>query len=70
MLGAMKASCHQLRRRGLLLWLALLALLVSMGNPEISMPRDIRNYLFVVDITQSMNVRDMQVDGVAASKLA
>lgn len=56
-------------RHGLLLWLALLALLAAIADPTIHLPRAIHNYLFVIDITQSMNVRDMQVAGQPASRL-
>lgn len=69
MLGRMKTFQARLRRNGLNLWLALLTLLIAILNPKVNLPRDIRNYVFVVDITQSMNVRDMQLDGKAASRL-
>lgn len=65
----MKAAYFALRQRGLMLWAALPALLLAMLNPEIRLPHDIHNFVFVVDITQSMNVRDMSLNGTAASRL-
>lgn len=56
-------------RNGLNLWLALIALLVAMLNPSIKLPRDIHNYVFVIDITQSMNVSDMTIAGLSATRL-
>ena len=50
MLGGMQL----LRRYNL--WLALLALLIAVLNPTVKLPRDIRNYVFVIDITQSMKI--------------
>lgn len=52
-----------------MLWFALPALLLAALNPTVSWPHDIRNFVFVVDITQSMNVRDMSLNGLAASRL-
>jgi len=66
----MKAFHAWLVHQGLILWLALLALLLAIQNPSIELPRDIRNYVFVLDITQSMNVNDMTLDGNSASRLA
>lgn len=40
-----------------------------MADPVIRLPRDIHHYLFIIDITQSMNVRDMQWQGVTVSRL-
>lgn len=65
----MKAAYLALHQRGLMLWAALPALLLAMLNPEIRLPHDIHNFVFVVDITQSMNVRDMSLNGTAASRL-
>lgn len=70
MLGSMKALHAWLVRKGLILWFALFALLIATLNPRIELPRDIRNYVFVLDITQSMNVLDMPLDGNIASRLA
>ena len=70
MLRNMNVMLRQQSRHSLRLWAALLALLIAMANPAIRLPRDIRNYMFVIDITQSMNVRDMQLAGRAVSRLA
>ena len=58
---------HRLRRYNL--WLAFVALLIAIINPAAKLPRDIRNYVFVIDITQSMNVRDMTIAGIGATRL-
>lgn len=65
----MKTIYLKLRRRGLMLWAALFALLLAMLNPSVTLPHDIRNYVFVIDITQSMNVPDMQQDDRPVSRL-
>ncbi len=49
---------------------ATLLLLVALFRPTVTMPRDIYSYMLVVDITQSMNVEDMKVDGKPASRIA
>ncbi len=69
MLQGMKTVFLRLQQNGLFLWAALLALLVAIYNPLINVPRDIHNYVFVVDITQSMNVRDKRVAGVDVTRL-
>lgn len=43
------------------LWLGLMALGIAIYNPHIHLTQDFDHYMFVVDITQSMNVEDMQV---------
>ena len=48
---------------------ALLFLVIAVYAPEIVIARDFRNYMFVVDITQSMNVQDMRVNKQLASRL-
>ena len=45
-------------------------LLLALPRPTVSMPRDIYTYMLVVDITQSMNVEDMVLDGKPVSRLA
>jgi len=57
-------------KHGLILILALIAVLVATLSPKIELRRDIRNYLFIVDITQSMNVQDMLLNGSKASRIA
>lgn len=65
----MKVLHARLRRNGLYLWGALFSLLFATLNPKIEIPRDIHNYVFVLDITQSMNVRDMSIHGNHISRL-
>lgn len=48
---------------------ATILLLAALLRPTVNMQRDIYSYLLVVDITQSMNVVDMKVDGKPASRL-
>jgi mxaL protein len=49
---------------------AVLLLLLALLRPSLSVQRDIYSYLLVVDITQSMNTQDMQLDGKPASRIA
>lgn len=58
------------QRDALLLISALILLVVSLFHPTIPLERDLHNYLFVVDITQSMNTADMKLGGQPASRLA
>lgn len=58
-----------LRHHGVHFWLALVCLLIAATNPSINLPRDTHNYVFVIDITQSMNVRDMHINGLEATRL-
>jgi mxaL protein len=58
------------RREVAMLVAALLFLLLSALRPTVPLQRDIRTYLLVVDITQSMNAVDMQLDGKPASRIA
>lgn len=58
------------RRRDLTLLATAIALLVAaMFRPTIPIQRDIHTYLFVVDITQSMNAADMVLDGRKVSRM-
>jgi mxaL protein len=57
------------RRDITLLGLALLMLLVALFKPAVPVKRDIYSYFMVVDITQSMNVRDTTVDGRVVSRM-
>jgi mxaL protein len=54
--------------RALLLAAALL-LAISLGGPGVPMQRALFDQIVVLDITQSMNVRDMQLEGRPASRL-
>ena len=49
---------------------AAVLLAVALLRPTINMQRDIYSYMLVVDITQSMNVEDMTLDGKTASRIA
>lgn len=49
---------------------AFFLLLLACTQPTVTMERKVRSFLFVVDITQSMNVEDMALQGVSASRLA
>ena len=54
---------------GTYLLLALIFLAAAIWNPILNLRQDFRHYMFVVDITQSMNVEDMQVDSLPTSRL-
>lgn len=69
MLQDVKNVFRILQQNGFFLWAALLALLAAIYNPTASLPRDIRNFVFVIDITQSMNVADMKIAGLSATRL-
>jgi mxaL protein len=49
---------------------ALVLLLLALVIPGAHAPRSTYNYIVVFDITQSMNVRDYELDGVPVSRLA
>lgn len=55
--------------RGLYLWLALICLAIAMVNPKIPLSLNVNNYMFVIDITQSMNVKDMHMNKRPISRL-
>lgn len=55
------------RGRGMLLTLVLL--LIAMLAPSATLPRRVFDWFFVLDITQSMNVRDYTLDGKSISRL-
>lgn len=57
-------------RRNLVLGLALVLLLAALFKPALPMKREVRSYLFVVDITQSMNAVDMSLGGKRVSRIA
>ena len=58
-----------LRGRGWMLAAAAALLLLAAFLPPIPMARDIVNHLVVIDITQSMYVADMDLDGRTVSRL-
>ena len=49
---------------------ALLLLIVALFNPKIPIKRDIYSYMFVTDISQSMNVIDKTLNGKPATRIA
>ncbi len=48
---------------------ALIMLLIAITQPSINVVRAQNNYLFVVDVTQSMSVQDMTLSGKPISRL-
>lgn len=58
---------HLDRRR--LLLLACLLLALSLANPVLTLPRNVYDFLFVVDITGSMNVADAGAEGEGQRRL-
>jgi mxaL protein len=67
----MKKLFNYLRHRRdiTLLIAALILLIIAMLKPTVPVKRDIYSYLFVVDITQSMNVKDATLDGKLVSRM-
>ena len=51
------------------LCLSIVFLILGLINPKVSIERDIHNYIFVVDISQSMLTKDMSIDGQVVSRL-
>ena len=51
------------------LCLSIVFLILGLINPKVSIERDIHNYIFVVDISQSMLTKDMSIDGQKVSRL-
>lgn len=58
------------RRDSALLLAALICLLLALFKPTIPLKHNIYSYILVADISQSMNVIDMKVDGKPASRMA
>ena len=67
----MKKLFNYLRHRRdiTLLIAALILLIIAMFKPTVPVKRDIYSYLFVVDITQSMNVKDATLNGNLVSRM-
>lgn len=59
----------QLSWRGRGIMLTVVLLLIAMLAPSATMPRRVFDWFFVLDITQSMNVRDYTLDGKSISRL-
>ncbi|WP_233856050.1 MxaL protein [Paraburkholderia sp. HD33-4] len=49
--------------------LALVALIAAVAMPDVTLPRNTFNYIVTFDITQSMDVEDVVLDGVPVSRL-
>lgn len=49
--------------------MVLLLLIAALFHPTIPLKQDLHNYLFVVDVTQSMNTVDMRLQGQPVSRL-
>ncbi len=65
----LRAAWRQRRDRWLL-GAAAVALAGSFGNPGITVERSLFEHVIVLDVTQSMNVADVQLDGQPVSRLA
>lgn len=57
------------RHDAALLLAALLLLVIALFNPKIPLKRDIYSYIFVTDISQSMNVIDKTLNGKPVSRM-
>ncbi|GBG12641.1 mxaL protein [Novimethylophilus kurashikiensis] len=57
-------------RDAALLSAALVLLIVALFKPTVPVQRNIYSYMFVVDISQSMNVEDATLNGKAVSRIA
>ena len=53
----------------LLLLLTFTSLLLALYNPSIPITKNIYNYIFIVDISQSMNTKDMSIDNNEVSRI-
>ena len=51
------------------LCLSIIFLILGLINPKVTIERDIHNYIFVVDISQSMLTKDMSIEGQKVSRL-
>jgi mxaL protein len=67
----MKKLFNYLRHRRdiSLLSAALLLLVIALFKPTIPVKRDVYSYMFVADISQSMNVKDMQWNGKEVTRM-
>ncbi len=57
------------RRDIALLAAALVLLIVALFKPTVPVKRDIYSYMLVADISQSMNVKDMSIEGKTVSRM-
>ena len=53
----------------ILLFLAVIFLLLAIINPSVPITKNIYNYIFIVDISQSMNTPDMSLDAQKISRI-
>ena len=51
------------------LFITVILLLLAIINPSIPITKNIYNYIFIVDISQSMNTKDMVVEDEAVSRM-
>ena len=65
-----KPSLARLDANGWLLLIAALILLGCLLKPHMQLPKPVYHWMIVLDITQSMNVRDYKVDANSMSRLA
>ncbi len=65
----LKALLRRLDWRGRWLLVILALLLVALLRPKFSMPQEILNSIFVVDVSQSMNTRDYLVSDKPTSRI-
>lgn len=59
----------RLHHESILLVIALILLILAVCNPSTKITRNIKSYMILIDVTQSMNVKDMKVDGKTVSRL-
>lgn len=48
---------------------AAILVIATFARPELALPRNVYRYMFVLDITQSMNARDYHAEGLPAERL-
>ena len=60
---------NALDRDSLPILVALILLLVALSMPAVKLPRLTYTYIVFLDITQSMNVQDYELDGSSVSRL-
>ncbi len=60
----------RIRRDISILAVAFLLLIIAAFKPTIPLPRNIYSYILVVDISQSMNVEDVSLNGKSTSRIA
>lgn len=69
----MKTALQRLYRRGWRLWClcaAAASVAFIFAGPTLRIQRDVYRYVFVIDITQSMNARDYHIEGMPADRLS